>query len=138
MTRAQRNKIRDKNISKDERGRIQEEKRLLKELDALPKHIKAVEEDEKRIETKKSFVALLKENAAKEAQGMTYVEAEAVPLSDELGGSLRTIIPKGRAIVDQTNAMRDAGELTARDRRRRRREKPHAPKNIKWVAKYKY
>jgi hypothetical protein len=117
---------------------VQEEKRVLKELDALPKHIKAVEENEKRLETKKSYTALLKENAAKETPSMTYVEAEAVPLSDELGGSLRTIVPKGRAVVDQTNAMRDAGELTARDRRRRTREKPHAGKKIKWVAKYKY
>lgn len=120
---------------------MKDEKQLLKELDALPRHVRDVEAREKRLEDRRAFVTLLRQNAAEDAQNekMTYDEADSVPLSDELNGSLRTIVPKGRAIVDQTNAMRANGALMARDRRTRKtKEKPHAGKKVKWVARYKY
>lgn len=73
------------------------------------------------------------------AESMDYEEVAAIPLSDELGGSLRTVLPKGVPLNQRAAAMRKAGDIAAVDRRTRRaHEKPHAARRIAWHAKYKY
>lgn len=72
-------------------------------------------------------------------QSMSYEEIGAIPLSDELGGGLRTVLPKGVALSHHASAMRQSGDLAAIDRRTRRaHEKPHGPRRTAWHAKYKY
>mmetsp|Transcript_23040 Transcript_23040/g.33725 ORF Transcript_23040/g.33725 Transcript_23040/m.33725 type:complete len:336 (-) Transcript_23040:145-1152(-) len=139
LTRAQRNKIRNRNILQNERHKEREERDLMKDIEVLGRHVQSLEKEEKEREAHKEYIKALKEASAAEADGMTYDDAAAVPLSDELKGSLRAVKPKGIAVVDRTNAMRNTGDLMARDRRtRKKNEKPHAGKKIKWVAKYKY
>ena len=72
-------------------------------------------------------------------QTMSYDDVSTVPLTDELKGSLRAMRPKGVASVLQKATMLAAGDLMAKDRRKRRvYEKPHGAKRIKYVARYKY
>jgi len=74
-----------------------------------------------------------------DCSSLTYEEAACVPLSDELHGSLRQVVPKGNRAKDHQNNMVSAG-ITSTSLRRNRRayEKPHASKNIKWIPKYHY
>lgn len=73
------------------------------------------------------------------AEAMDYEEVGAIPLSDELGGGLRTILPKGVALSHRAAAMRKSGDIAVVERRSRRsHEKPHAPRRTAWHAKYKY
>lgn len=80
---------------------------------------------------------LMKRKAAPKA--LDYDDIGTVPLSDELGGGLRTVIPKGVALVQREQSMRKAGDVMEQDRRTRRaHEKPHAGRRTAWHAKYKY
>lgn len=70
---------------------------------------------------------------------MDLYDIGTVPLSDELGGGLRAVLPKGTALTLQANSMVRSGDVVVPGRRNRRSyEKPHAPKRIAWHAKYKY
>ncbi len=102
--------------------------------------MRTIEEEEQQALTRKQ----LKENKKKLSEEekklhtLTYEDAATVPLSDELTGSLRTIIPKGVAVLDHTMHMRQSGDLATRDRRKRKAyEKPHGDKNVVWIPKYK-
>ncbi len=80
---------------------------------------------------------LLKQKAA--PKSLDYDDIGTVPLSDELGGGLRTVIPKGVALVQREQSMRKSGDVMEQDRRTRRaHEKPHAGRRTAWHAKYKY
>ena len=138
LTRAQRNKRKANNQLNYENNKVRSEKKLLKSIDQIPLLLKKIEEKEKRNEKEKEMKNKLVINSMEE-NALTYDEAALIPLSDELKGSLRTILPKGCAIKDQVRTMRLHGDLMTQDRRNRRNiEKPHASKNIKWHAKYKY
>ena len=143
LTRAQRNKLRTKRISGYEKSLADQQKALEKELSLLPKHIKKLEDDEAKKQAKKEFREAQKlarieaEEIAKTS--MTYEDAGTVPLTDELRGSLRQMQPKGIALNDQSALMTATGDLMSRDRRTRRKsEKPHAGKKVKWIPKYKH
>jgi hypothetical protein len=143
LTRAQRNKMRTKRITGYEKTLVERQKSLEKGLSALPKHLKSVQEEEAQKEAQKEFRAAQKE-ATLEAQeaaltAMTYEDAGTVPLTDELQGSLRLMQPKGVSLNDQSALMTAAGDLANRNRRNRKKsEKPHAGKKIKWIPKYKH
>jgi hypothetical protein len=143
LTRAQRNKMRTKRITGYEKTLVDRQKALEKGLNALPKHLKSVEEEEAQRQAQKEFretqkvAALEAEEAALTA--MTYEDAGTVPLTDELQGSLRLMQPKGVSLADQTALMTASGDLANRNRRNRKKsEKPHSGKKVKWIPKYKH
>ena len=143
LTRAQRNKMRTKRITGYEKTLVDRQKALEKGLNALPKHLKSVEEEEAQRQAQKEFRETQKEAAleAEEAAltAMTYEDAGTVPLTDELQGSLRLMQPKGVSLADQTALMTASGDLANRNRRNRKKsEKPHSGKKIKWIPKYKH
>lgn len=97
------------------------------------------------LQIKKEEADISKSNAAKvlmrktAPKSLDYDDIGTVPLSDELGGGLRTVIPKGVALTQREQSMRKAGDVMEQDRRTRRaHEKPHAARRTSWHAKYKY
>ena len=138
LTRAQRNKIKARKLATFESNKEAADKMILKGLDRLPDVLKSIEAEEKRRADMKAFREAQKKETT-EKGALSKEEAVLVPLSDELRGSLRTVLPKGCAVKDQARSMRVNGDLMAQDRRKRKAyEKPHASKQIKWHAKYKY
>lgn len=142
LTRAQRNKLRSKRIANYERAQDQMQKNLEKGINQLPKHIKSVEDEEAKKKAQREFRIAQKEESQREQEAelaaMTYEEAGAVPLTDELTGSLRQLKPKGIPISSHVELMTASGDVADRNRRaRKKREKPHAPKKVKWIPKYK-
>ena len=143
------NKVKDK-VVKSKRNRqklrrIEEynaklekiEKVKLKNINNLHQVVKEVDTEEKNMETKR----MLKRSKVPEVDpsAMTYQEAGSVPLTDELMGSLRMLQPRGSVIHSQVSSMVLSGDLMPKDRRKQKKyEKPHAGKQIKWFAKYKY
>jgi hypothetical protein len=143
LTRAQRNKLRTKRITGYEKTLVEREKALERGLTALPHHLKSVEQEEARLEAQKEFRGARREaqEAAEVASltSMNYQDAGSVPLTDELQGSLRLLQPKGMSLMDQSALMTAAGDLADRNRRNRKKsEKPHAGKKVKWIPKYKH
>lgn len=101
--------------------------------EAVALQIKKEEAESTKANTQKM---LLRNNGSKV---MDLYDIGTVPLSDELGGGLRTVLPKGTALTLQANSMTRSGDMVVPGRRNRRNyEKPHAPKRIAWHAKYKY
>lgn len=138
LTKAQRNKQRTKKANKFNEDLQKQEKNLLKSIDNIPlimKEITAIEaENEIKVTLKAS-----RQQDNQDSTAMTFEEAGAIPLTDELKGSLRCLRPKGSNLYDQVSKMRTAGDLMDVHRRKRTAyEKPHGGKRIKWVAKYKY
>ncbi len=140
LTTAERNKKRD---LKDRLFKEAKEKRntdVLKSLSLLPTIVKTIRKDaniKSQLKAQKD-----KEMALKKRQQellalttMSYEEAGQVPLSDELNGSLRQLVPKGNRVKDMLSWKVKSGEAMAKDRRKRRAyEKPHGRSNVKWVA----
>lgn len=137
LTRAVRNKQKARKLATYEHEKEGIDKSILKSIEQLPMVLKSIDADEKRLANAKAFREAQKNKAVEEG-ALSAEEAVLVPLSDELRGSLRTILPKGCAVKDQARNMRVNGDLTARDRKRKTFEKPHQSKNLKWHAKYKY
>ena len=148
LTKAEKNKKRDKNIKLFEKSKIKSLTDIIKEIDDAPTIMKNLEAEEKLRELNKQ-ISMTKKAARKSStavvgaytaeSGMNYLEAGSVPLTDELKGSLRQVLPKGTPINDQVEKMRSDGLLMLMNRRKRRaQEKPHGAEKIKWIAKYKY
>ncbi len=140
LTQTQRNKLRKRKLLKYEQRLADREKFVLRGINALPYHISKIEKLEKQQEMKRNAMKLLKKSReVEDKKALTYQEVGVIPLTDELNGSLRQIKPKGIAVVEQVHSMVKVGDLMAKDRRERRRgEKPHAGKRVKWIPKYKY
>lgn len=138
LTRTERNKIRNRKALAFEKSLRDQQKDLLSSITNIPKILKDIRTEEQQ----QTMNTLLREQQLKEGsveKGLTYDDAGCVPLSDELDGSLRKLIPKGLPIQDQVVRMRTTGDLMKRDRRSRKvRDVPHKGKRVKWVAKYKY
>jgi len=139
-TRAERNKEKEKKAAARVRAQEAEVRALNKGLANVPKLMEAMHKKKELQAAAKQLKAAQKAaQALEDAQALTYDEAGLVPLSDELGGSLRTLIPKGNNVSVFQKGLVAAGEATGKDHRRRKvGEHPHKPKNVKWVAKYKY
>lgn len=105
--------------------------------DAIAEAVALQIKKEEAESTKSSTQKMLTRNNGSKV--MDLYDIGTVPLSDELGGGLRTVLPKGTALTLQANSMARSGDLTLPGRRNRRSyEKPHAPSRIAWHAKYKY
>lgn len=143
LTKAQRNKRRARRQAEHEARRAAIEKKKALDL-IVVKHIKKnlKQEEAEQAAQRKIKEALEVERKKAEEEEKTKrlraYEVAAVPLSDELQGSLRAMKPKGAPTMDTMQAMIASGETRgAFERKRRAYEKPHGAKRIKWFAKYK-
>lgn len=140
-TRAQRNKEKNRKLLRYQKAMQLKEQRLLNSINKIPKHLSAIEKKIEENEIKKKSIELLKkETEERLAKEMTYNDAGAVPLTEELNGSLRCIKPLGLAVSQQSIAMRAVGNINDRMKARNRKkgEKLHPQKRVKWIPKYKY
>jgi hypothetical protein len=144
FTRAQRNKLRTRREENYGKNRDKMEADMLKSINTVPTILKALNVDKQVQQNRKAVAAahakekLLQEQHM-ETTGMTYQEAGAIPLSDELQGSLRQMKPKGVLLNEEVSKLQKAGDMMEQDRRKRRKgEKPHGQEKIRWVAKHKY
>lgn len=138
LTRAQRNKIRFRKAKSYQELKQKQELRILKEIDNSAKILDSLEQKELRSLRKKELEELKKAETALDSSRLTYEEAGAVPLTDELKGSLRQITAKGMLVGDKVHEMRDKGQLMKRDKKRKHFEAPHGAEKIVWIPKYKY
>lgn len=136
LTRAQKNKMRLKNLAKLEREKKEKEKALDKSISKLPLILKDLESKEKELQQQREVIKVKK--VKKVENKLSYKEASNIPLSDELRGSLRTIIPKGVPIKNQVIDMVDQGQILTNKDRRNRKHKVHGLKKVVWIPKYKY
>lgn len=140
MSRAKRNKKRLNNIRSFEKSKEDTEKQLLKDIEQVERISREIVQEElvkkRKMEIKKIQTS---SSSAEEEDSLTLKDVSTVPLSDELHGNLRSLQPKGNIVLEHVRGMEKSGELGLKNTRKRRKtEKPHAPKNIKWHAKYKY
>lgn len=134
LTRSQRNKQKSKREAANLRQKLAKESEFLKSVSKLPLIVKELDEEEKL-----KLLSKEQKKVSEESQAEEKIDPSLVPLSDELSGSLRKIIPKGIALKVQSLEMTKKGLLMSRDRRRRQKhEKPHGAKRVIWVPKYKY
>jgi nucleolar protein 53 len=143
LTKAQRNKRRARRQAEHEAKLVAMEKKKLCDI-IVVKHIKKnlAKEEAERLAQKKVREALEVERKRAEEEEKTKrlrsYEVSAVPLTDELQGSLRAIKPKGAPTLDTMQSMIASGETRAAFARKRRAyEKPHGAKRQKWIPKYK-
>eukprot|EP01033_Poteriospumella_lacustris_P016336 gene16336-11674_t len=143
LTKAQRNKRRARRQAEHEAKLVAMEKKKLCDI-IVVKHIKKnlAKEEAERLAQKKVREALEVERKRAEEEEKTKrlrsYEVSAVPLTDELQGSLRAIKPKGAPALDTMQSMIASGETRAAFARKRRAyEKPHGAKRQKWIPKYK-
>ena len=144
LTRAQRNKIRGKKEKNFKLQKEEVEKSILHSIDVLPQILTTIDQKDGKIEQQRKMRQVqkkLKEQKEKTAVYMTYQEAASVPLTDELTGSVRTLRPKGMILRDTAHKMKTLGivgeSLSDKRMRKRKGDKPHSERNIKWHAKYK-
>lgn len=143
LTKAQKNKLRNRRIEAYAQGQKKEEQQLLHTIDSdLPSLCRELEQQEAETQLRRSLRLHVMEQRANEQRQtlkrLTYEEAATVPLSEELSGSLRAVVPKGIPLQLQQVAMRKSGDAAdPRRRNRRAYEKPHASKRVVWIPKYK-
>lgn len=137
-TQAQRNKERRRKDAEQKLTSEQRQKQLLKSISQLPVLLKQAEAEERKA---KALLELRKIQASSSADdsALSYDESGSVPLSDELSGSLRRIIPKGSTITNAVTKLKTTGAIQFRDKLKRKKgDTLNKTKKVKWVAKYKY
>ena len=136
-TTSQRNKMRRLNARKLEDSKSKALKKQAHDINSIKTIVKVLtKEDQSRHRARK-----VKEDmkCASNIQSMTYDDAGAIFLSNELPGNLRSLKPSTCPVKSHLALMAEKGTVTRKnDRKRRAYEKPHQGKNIKWVARYKY
>lgn len=139
LTKAQRNKKRARRQAEYEEKKIRQEAALLKSIDKVEKFEKDRIAHQAKLEMAKKARELKKKQSEDEKRkGLSAHEVSAIPLSDELSGSLRCVVPKGVAVVDRTSQMLQNGDVFDNHRRNRRKiEKPHGASKVVWIPKYK-
>jgi nucleolar protein 53 len=137
-TRAQRNKERRRKDQEAERSVEQSEKRLLKDIEKLPALVQSIEKEERKVASLRLLRKVQAQSAVDET-AMTYEEAGAVPLSDELSGTLRRVIPKGSGLNSTVTKFKSTGAIQFRDKfKRHKGDNLHTRKRVVWVARHKY
>jgi nucleolar protein 53 len=140
LTTAERNKQKKNKAMDTQFKKDRAVKTLEKQVEQWPHMLKNMEKEKKTMASKKA----LKDIAAQshrdgEDAAMSYVESANVPLSDELGGSLRTLIPKGSSVKNMSIDYDSAGKTEKKGRGVRvKGAHPHRAQNVKWVARHKY
>lgn len=130
-TRAQRNKIRERKTKEH----LERHQKAAKKLTHDLQRVKSITKELVVQETKN--VVDVKQQS--KLSVMSYNDAGAVLLTDELTGNLRTLKPVVCPIKSHIMAMVETGELVGKNNRKRRAyEKPHQAKQVKWVARHKY
>ena len=136
-TRAQRNRIKARSIAKASMSIELLNSNILQSIDNLPSILKEINQKEQYLELRKTIIPEPEIDSI--TLNLGYEDVGTVPLTDEIGGGLREVIPKGTSLVDRAVTMRRTGDLNVQNKRARRAyEKPHAAKRVVWVAKYKY
>ena len=139
LTQAQRNKKRRRNLSTFQKHNEDKNKSLLESIDQLPKILNDLEAFDRRMQLRKAAEAAKKKSVPVAA--LSYDEAAEVPLSDELRGSLRLLLPKGAPLKGRLLSLRKTGQASPAPRKeggQRAHHKPHAARKIIWHPKYKY
>lgn len=138
-TKAQRNRATRRQELTNEEVKEKVLKRLHKSIDASATILKSIEtHEEKTLRTKEARDEKKKVDMEARRTALSYEEAGSVPLSDELGGSLRTIVPKTVALRERARRMKDNGELgVKRTKGKKKHDKPHGSSDLVWIPKYK-
>lgn len=137
MTKAQRNKQRRHKETLHQHVVEKASKRLLADLDSLPSVLKSIRREEAKTKAKSKK----KSNIVVEEPVLTYLGAGTIPLSDELHGSIRQLMPKKNCLLaEEIEKLQANKEITVQGRRRRRggEKNPYGPKKVKWIPKHKY
>jgi nucleolar protein 53 len=140
LTRAQLNKRRARKIAEFEKLNLKKNESIIKSINQLPFLLKQMKKAEKLKKEEKLALEKTKQEYLLKSQqnSLDYHEVSSVPLSDELQGSLRRLIPKGIAVKNQVHVMRTEGHLMKTDRRvRTRLEKPHKSRRMHWHLRHK-
>lgn len=139
LTTAQKNKRRTMKLAQQELEKTKKQGLILNTIDQIKTYQAELQAKEEKSKVKKEIrEQLLAAKKQLEDNSLTNQDVSTIPLSDELNGSLRTLIPKGIAVVDRTNSMLKAEKLTKKSRQLRKHgENPHGAKRIKWYPKYK-
>ncbi|RYH29452.1 hypothetical protein EON65_08490 [archaeon] len=132
LTKAQRNRQKTRRQEETELKNKKTEEEFLHSIDKADQIAKALAEQEEKTRNAKLVRELRK------TPKVETIDVNAVALSDELGGSLRTIIPKGVAVRDAVKTLIATGEANCKNRKGRKVDHAHKEKKIKWFAKYKY
>lgn len=140
LTTAQRNKEKAKKLARYLKVLAKKEKELLKDIAKAPEIAKELDREASRMKVNRELEEIRKEQRSATASYVELLEFESglTPLSDELRGSLRTVIPKGSALTSQVNMLRSDGKVLKNRRKRRPNEKPHGAKRQVWVPKQKF
>lgn len=144
VTRSKKNKRRKRNEEMYHRVQSKINEDLLASIDQLPKILDDMTKEVQHRKAHRAVVAARKETNGKGREGsavLTYEEAVEVPLTDELGGGLRQLLPKGLALRSRLRELSRKGLVTPLRKKGRGKVahvKPHAAKKIIWHAKYKY
>jgi Nop53 (60S ribosomal biogenesis) len=137
-TQAQRNKERRRKDADQKLTSEQRQKQMLKTISQLPVLLKQAEAEERKAKALRELREI-KALASADDSALSYDESGSVPLSDELSGSLRRIIPKGSTITNAVAKLKTTGAIQFRDKLKRKKgDTLNKTKKVKWVAKYKY
>jgi len=138
-TKAQRNRERRRKDLEAEKSLELAGKNALKTIDQLPKIVKSIEKEEQKAAALRELRKVQRQSAV-DVTAMSYHEAGEVPLSDELSGSLRRIIPKGSGLNNTVSKLKSTGALQFRDKFNRRKgdNTLRQQKRVVWVARHKY
>ena len=112
-------------------------KGINKQIDNLPGLLKALEKNEEQTDNKRARIRALQEKTAKEKRHeLTYEDGGEVPLSDEIGGSLRTLIPKGSDVKSLSRSYDRAGKTSRNNNTNNKKgHHPHRAPNLKWIPR---
>lgn len=140
LTKTQRNRMK-RQLNKTNTELIEKQKnKLLKTIDnQLPTIIKQLNDEEKLSKHIQNF-KIIKKSVTDDCitAPMTYDIAGDVPLSDELTGSLRTLIPRGNRLRDHSKWKAEVGDVNEKSKRKRRAyERPHGAGRVKWIEAVK-
>ena len=138
-TKAQRNRERRRKDLEAEKSLELAGKNALKTIDQLPKIVKSIEKEEQKAAALRELRKVQSQSAV-DVTAMSYHEAGEVPLSDELSGSLRRIIPKGSGLNNTVSKLKSTGAIQFRDKFNRRKgdNTLRQQKRVVWVARHKY
>jgi hypothetical protein len=139
LTTAQKNKKRAMKLAQQELEKLKKQEHILDTIEQIDNYQAELQTEEEKSKVKKEIrEQLIAAKKQMEETSLSTQDVPTVPLSDELNGSLRTIVPKGIAVIDRTHSMIKAEKLHAKSKQLRKHgENPHGAKRIKWVPKYK-
>ena len=140
LTTAQKNKKKAQKLARYIKALARKEKSIMKDVSKIPQLVRDIERAEAGASTRRELEAVRKEQeaATNSYNELMAFESGLTPLTDELRGSLRTVIPKGSALSAQVNLLKSGGKVLKDKRKRKHHEKPHGAKRQVWIPKQKF